>query len=138
MKSFLNRVRSRIAVIFAAMLVGIGVLSPPIGAQTVSDTVTWSNPIAYTDGSPLASTDIANTKVFIGTAKGGPYNSAVTIAGPGTSAVIARTGTTSGIRCYVAVAVTKAGAESDTSDEACKTIDPPPKVPNKPTNVTVK
>lgn len=140
LKDLLNRAQARIAALFAAALVAVGVYHGA-AAQVQTDTVTWTNPTTYTDGSTIAAADMKETRVQWGATSGGPYDGGQsTTAWPGVSSVFSRSGTGVGKRCYVMISVSKAGSgiESVPSAETCKTIAPPPPTPNPPTNVSVK
>ena len=127
----------------AACLTLLAACTPNATSQTaaVTDTVTWTNPTANTDGSAL--TDLASVRIQWGTVSGGPYSTGSltvtdTNASPVTTASIPRAGTGVGTLCYVAIAVSTAGTQSVPSNEACKTIAPPPPTPNPVTNLTAK
>lgn len=127
----------------AACLTLLAACTPNATSQTaaVSDTVTWTNPTANTDGSAL--TDLASVRLQWGTVSGGPYSTGSlvvtdTTAAPVTTATIPRAGTGVGTLCYVAVAVSAAGQQSAPSNEACKTVAPPPPTPNAPTGLAAK
>lgn len=136
----MNILKTIVALSVAALLAAC---TPNATSQTaaVSDTVTWTNPTANTDGSAL--TDLASVRLQWGTAAGGPYSTgslivADTSAAPVTTATVPRAGTGVGTLCYVAVAVASSGTESAPSNEACKTVAPPPTVPKAPNHLSAK
>jgi len=138
LKAWLNKAQAKIAALIAAVGVALGVIHG-VPAQTLTDSVTWTNPTTYTDGSAIVSADMKELRVQWGTSASGPFSGGQSIvAWPGTSAIFTRAGDGVGTRCYTVIAVTKAGAESDPGTPACKTINPPPPRPNKATNTKVE
>lgn len=104
--------------------------------QTANNTAvwTWSAPTAFTDGSPIPSTDAITYDVYVGTA--GPGSESLT---PVVTGVTADTWTGSGYKpgaivCGEVTSVVNS-IESARSNEACKSF---PDVPNPPTHNTVK
>lgn len=129
----MNRRNSFLAAVLAILAaLGFVFIDRPPEAQAAVDTVSWTNPTARVDGTPL--TNLAAVEVSWGTTPGGPYNGGSrTVPAPGTSTTFDRPNTP-GTRCYVAVAIDAAGLRSAPSNEACKTL---VATPRPPSNVTV-
>lgn len=107
-------------------------------APSVTDTLNWTMPTQYTDGTALPISAIAKTVVVWGATSGGPYSSTQDVAAPATTVALLRPNEGYGTRCYrVAVVTTPAegGAQGAWSDEACKTVKAPPSAP---TGLTVQ
>jgi len=83
-----------------------------------SATLTWIPPTENADGSPL--TDLAGYKIYWGTAQGN-YPNTVTIDNPGISAYVIEN-LVPGTYEFVTTAINAAGAESDYSNPAIKSI----------------
>lgn len=119
-------------VLVSALLFGCGGSSPipPADGQQGQDTLTWTNPDQWTDGSPLTDAQLDDILIQWGP-QGGPYNQGnltVVAGAPGAvqNATVDRQ--TLGTRCYVAFSIAD-GISSNASAEACKTIKGPPKAP---------
>ena len=104
------------------------------GALAADLTVTWTHPTAFADGSPLALSQIASTRIEYGTCSGTAFGTAsgsITVPAPAASGVV--TNLTPGTWCFRAFTRTTAaagGQESSASNVAQRTIAFPP--PNPP------
>jgi hypothetical protein len=135
----LNRLRSwcadakrKVAAGVFSILAALGIYTAT--AQTVTDTVAWTNPTTRTDGSAL--TNFASSRVQWGSKPGGPYDGgSVTVSASAATASINRSGLGFGTRCYVIISIDAAGAQSAPSNEGCKTVTA---LPSPATNVTVQ
>ena len=124
------------------VLFGLTVVSAPLWAQIGSSSLTWTNPVTYTDGSPMGLAFIYVERSTISPV--GPYTRIANL-GP---AMLALQSYVDGnlwnaTYCYQVIAQDDVyGNESAPSNSACKTIaqggtnDPP--VPGPPTNLTVQ
>lgn len=120
------------AILLFAVLAGCGSSGPipPADGQQGVDTLTWTNPDQWEDGSPLTDAQLDDILIQWGPS-GGPYNvgSQTVVAGaPGASQSITVDRQTLGTRCYVAFAIAD-GISSNASAEACKTIRGRPNTP---------
>lgn len=122
-----NRLIASTALAFVAYVACIG--------QAFAANLTWTNPTAYSDGSPLVAADIASTTIeYSNTSPFGAVAGQVVVTGSA-SAGVAPDPAAGATRCYRAkttVVASKGGQTSDPSNVACKTV-PFPK-PNPPTN----
>lgn len=112
---------------------------PPADGQAAVDTVTWTLPTAFENGSALTvgpgPRQLKEVLIQWGTANGGPYaGGSLRVAAPGTSATFQRPAPGYGLRCYIVFSVLNDGTLSNASNEACKEVDAPPK---SPTNLQV-
>lgn len=114
-------------VVFLAMLI-----LPVVVFAQQDTTLSWTAPTQNTDGS--AYTDPAGYKIYHGTVDGGPYPIVVTINNPAVTEFII-SGLAIGDHYFVSTAFNQAGAESDYSNQAIKTI--VPSVPNPPSGLVV-
>lgn len=136
--------RSLLTVVALVALAGCSLLhSPPADAAT--SVISWTNPSANTDNSPIVDTvgdetRIESWRIEYGTCSapnvfGSPIGSVVrtrAVAGPLlTSATL---NTQSGVKCFRVYVTNGAARESDASNVASRTIDAP--TPRSPTNVT--
>ena len=118
--------------------------SPPADAAT--SVITWSNPTTNTDNSPIVDTAGDETRLESWRIEYGTC-SAPNVFGTGIGSVIrprvaggplltsATLNTQSGVKCFRVYATNLIGVESDASNVASRTIDPPK--PRAPTGVTV-
>jgi hypothetical protein len=108
-------------------------------ASAANVEVSWTHPTAFTDGTPLALTQIASTKIEYGTCSGTAFGvKAGERVVPAPAATVSLTGFTPGLHCFRAATTTTTaagGLTSTFSGVATKTIDWSP--PNPPTIVTV-
>lgn len=132
LKAWAQRTRARIAAavaaIIAAVLAFFGANEAP--AQAVVDVLTWENPTARTDGSPLAPGELTGVRIQWGDTAAGPFDDGqVFVDAPGTRVEVSRELEPFGTRCYVAVAVDSFGRDSAPTAAACKAIIAPPNAP---------
>ena len=122
-----------IAVIAAAIITALtGVALAATGTGTA--TWTWSAPLAYTDGTPIASGTAITYNQYLGTA--GPGSEASTASQTGITALTVQTsGYSAGMTVCAQITAVIGGKESVKSNEACKTF---PAIPNPPSNLTVQ
>ncbi len=103
---------------------------PPPGTSTA--TLSWTPPIANTDGTPL--TNLASYNVYQG-----PSATALTkvasVAAPASSYAV--TGLAPGTYTFGVTAVNSAGVESAQGNNPSATISPPATVPGSPSSVSV-
>lgn len=105
-------------------------------AQAGTDTLTWTNPGQWSDGSPLTDAELDDILVQWGGSETGPFNqgSMTVVAGaPGAVQTLEVDRQSLGNRCYVVFAIAD-GVPSGASNVACKNIKGPPK---SPTGLTV-
>jgi hypothetical protein len=96
--------------------------------------VTWTNPTARTDGSPL--TNLAGTEVEFGTCSGTAFGTVIGAqAVTGTATTLTITGLTAGTYCFRAQSVDANNLHSAWSAVASKVVPVAP--PNPPTIVTI-
>lgn len=107
-----------------ALLAGLLLAVPALAAGPTSDTVTWTPPTQYEDGSAVAAGEITEYVIRWGGTLGGPYSNVIRVAGTALTVDVPRTSPYVGRRCYVVTAVA-GGLESDYSAEICKTVKKP-------------
>lgn len=117
----------------ALLIAAVAGLAIAAGTGTGTATWMWSAPTAFTDGTPIPSTDTITYNLYLGSAPGAEA------ATPAQTGITALTATSTGFSagqevCGNLTAVVN-GLESAHSNEACKTF---PAVPNPPTGLTVK
>lgn len=124
-------------------LAGLGVLlvSSPLWAQ-VSANLGWVNPTAYEDGSPLAPSQIRETRISIAPSPGGTPQFVEVSAGAATSHTILPV-LTAGTWYFRAQTVDVSGAISQFSNEANFTVgvcqaNPAACIPRPPSNLQVQ
>ena len=94
-----------------------------VAAGPTSDTITWTPPTQYDDGSAIAVGEITEYVIRWGCTLGGPYSNVIRVPATPLTVDVPRTSPYVGRRCYVVTAV--AGLESDYSAEICKTVKKP-------------
>ncbi len=94
-----------------------------VAAGPTSDTISWTSPTQYEDGSTLAATEVTEYVIRWSGTLGGPYTNVIRVPGTTLTVDVPRTRPFVGRRCYVVTAV--AGLESDYSAEICKTVKKP-------------
>jgi hypothetical protein len=130
-RDWLIRVKRRIVATILSLLAALGLYTAT--ADTVTDTISWTNPTTRVDGTPL--TNLASSRVQWGPTPGGPYDGgSVDVPAPGSTATVTRSGLGFGTRCYVVISIDANGLQSVPSEEACKTVTA---VPASATNVTI-
>jgi len=132
MRTFSLRFRGLLAVLMTLSFAG------PLMAASV--TASWTHPTSFVDGTTLALSQIASTRVEYGSCSGTAFGTKVgevTVPAPATSTTI--TGLVPGTHCFRAYTRTTAaagGLESGPSGVATKVIAFP--APNPPTIVTIE
>lgn len=113
-------IKRKLIALGISVLTALGLYSGAVYSQTVTDTLSWTNPTLRIDGSPL--TNLATIKISWGK-QGGPYtDGSKSAAAPATTLTVQRTGTGIGTICYVAVAIDADGLQSTPTSEVCKTV----------------
>ena len=110
-----------------------------VAGHSYAATVTWTNPTAYTDGTPMPASDIASTVVeWSATQAFTAQLGSVIVNGAATSTTAAPDPAPGATLCYRArttAIASKGGGQSAPSNVSCKTGAFPP--PNPPTNLVV-
>ena len=91
--------------------------------MAASDTVIWTPPTQYDDGSAIAAGEITEYVIRWSGTLGGPYSNVIRVPATVLTVDVPRTSPYVGRRCYVITAV--AGLESEYSAEICKTVKKP-------------
>lgn len=102
-------------------------------ATPVVDTVSWTMPTQYTDGSAIPSGTLTGTRIAWDTSPNGSFSNTVDVALPATSRQFTRA-ETYGRRCYKAAALVGT-TNGEWSAAVCKTVQAPPRAPS---NLTVE
>lgn len=121
---------------FLLLVALLALIGGPDTAQAGQATVSWTNPSANTDGSPLPASQITGSVVEWGTCSGAAFGAPAgetTTAGAATSVVIESLAP--GAYCF-RVATRANGLQSEWSAVAAKAVPFP--APNPPTIVTVE
>ena len=139
MKKWFSQQWRKIKAWFYGVLIAIGLVAPLALAN--DNTLTWENATQNEDGTALAITDIAETRLYrqdfpLGTdIASEPRSYSQLVSVPPTVTSYADQDLANGIYCYVATHVHVNGQESVFSGEACKTVDV--RVPGSPVNLDV-
>jgi hypothetical protein len=99
----------------------------PFMASAADVTVSWTHPTSREDGTLLAVTEIASTKIEWGLCSNGTYTSSVTVPAPATSKAL--TNIASGVYCFRAYTTDVNGLVSAPSAVVQKALNSPPKAP---------
>jgi hypothetical protein len=141
-KSRLNKawkkVTAGIAAGVLAVLSFLGLHDAQSAGPTITDSISWTYPTQNIDGSALAASDIALTRIVWGDTPGGPYPNTQDVAAPGLALALIRPGEGYGRRCYRASVITtvaRGSLQGLWSGEGCKTVNAPP---NQPGNFAVQ
>ena len=115
-----------LAAVTLVFLHGCGGASPipPADGQAGVDTITWTNPSLWEDGSPLTADQLDDILIQWGNNPNGPFNegSQTVVAGaPGSTQSITVERQVLGNRCYVAFAIAD-GISSVSTNAVCKQI----------------